>query len=182
MSDAALEDGAAPAKPKARGRGIERLIPLGLLMLLPIAPATFTVLTVFMMPTMLLVFFRLLRLPGAAGTVAGLNFAGTLPALHHMWTTGNDFQTAYLTLFNLEFMFLNLAAAAIGVSLLWISPFIARTWVDIAGNRLHTRAKAERERLIDEWGTALEEVTVAQPDNADVNASASDPEGATEPA
>lgn len=126
-----------------------------LFLLLPIAPSTFTVVAVYMAPTLVVACFRALQLPGAITTVAGLNFAGAMPALYYLWTRGNDFETAFSLLFNYEYLGLNLAAAGVGLSLLWIAPFIAQTWVDIASHSLLNRAKAERVKLLDEWGEDL---------------------------
>lgn len=128
-----------------------------LLLLLPVAPSTFTVVAVYMAPTLVVACFRSLQMPGALTTVAGMNFAGSMPALYFLWTRGNDFETAFSLLFNLEFIGLNLAAAGVGLSLLWIAPFIAQTWVDIASDHLLQRAKAERAKLLDEWGEDLDD-------------------------
>lgn len=139
-----------------------------LLMLLPVAPSTFAVVAVYMAPTWIISCFRAFHMPGAIMTVAALNFAGALPALYHLWTRGNDFEMAFALLFNFEYLGTCMAAAAIGLSLLWISPFIARTWVDIASQHLLHRAEAEREKLIDEWGEDLV-AEMAEADKDDKN-------------
>ena len=157
MSDTTV-DSAKDEGEKKSGRSLTRAGNLSfaiLLLLLPIAPSTFTVVAVYMAPTLVVACFRALQLPGAVTTVAGLNFAGSMPALYYLWTRGNDFETAFSLLFNYEYLGLNLAAAGVGLALLWIAPFIAQTWVDIASNSLLNRAKAERLKLLDEWGEDL---------------------------
>jgi hypothetical protein len=157
MSDATVDE-AAPARKKAKrsgGAGQVMLLATGLMLLLPIAPATFTIVSVFMAPTFLAICFRILKMPGAIGTVAGLNISGMIPALYELWSRGNDFEKAFAILFDPEFLAINLAAAGMGIALLWISPFVARTWVDIASHRLLHKAEAERKRMLDEWGDDL---------------------------
>jgi hypothetical protein len=174
MSDTTAE--AAEGKNRKARSGGDRtgnILFAVLLLLLPIAPSTFTVLAVYMAPTLIVACFRSMQLPGAITTVAGLNFAGSMPALYYLWTRGNDFETAFSLLFNLEFIGINMAGAAVGISLLWIAPFIAQTWVDIASDHLLHRAKAERVKLLDEWGEDL-----AGDSDADDNAEA--PSGDTE--
>lgn len=155
MSDTTADKQSADETKK--GGILVALAPVALLLMLPIAPATFTVVATYMAPSLLLALFRKLHMPGAIATVAGLNFAGTMPALQHLWTHGNDFDLAFQLVFNMEFVLINLFATVLGVSLLWISPFIARTWVDIAGHRLLVKAQAERKKLIEEWGEELAE-------------------------
>lgn len=159
MSAAALENeaeagGRAPAS--GASARLAMLLGLALVALLPFSPGTFTIIAVFMAPTWFIGCFRGLQTPGAVATVAGLNVAGILPALYHLWHKGGDFDTAFRMLFDSEFLTINFAAAGLGVAMLLIAPFIARTWVDIAGQRLLRRAQAEREKLLDEWGEALE--------------------------
>lgn len=126
-------------------------------LLMPVAPATFTVVAVYLSPTFIMGCFRGLQTPGAISTVAGFNVAGLLPALYHLWHSGNDYDAAFALLFDSEFLAINFAAAGLGLSLLVIAPFIARTWVDIAGQRLLRRAEAEKRKLLDEWGEALDQ-------------------------
>jgi hypothetical protein len=157
MSEATL-DAAAGEGGKKKNRGDARagsLLFAILLILLPVAPSTFAVVAVYMAPTLVTSCFRALHLPGAITTVAGMNFAGAMPALYHLWTHGNDFETAFALLFNFEYLGINLAAAGVGLSLLVIAPFIAQTWVDIASQHLLHRARAERVKLLDEWGEDL---------------------------
>ncbi|WP_417517595.1 hypothetical protein [Minwuia sp.] len=158
MTDLTATEETETDPPKSSGGDGSRtgmLLFAALLLLMPIAPSTFAVVAVYMAPTWLTACFRPFHLPGAIATVAGMNFAGTLPALYYLWTRGNNFETAFMLLFHTEFQGMNLAAAAMGISLLWIAPFIARTWVDIASQRLLHKAEAEREKLIDEWGDHL---------------------------
>jgi hypothetical protein len=160
VSAAAAESGdktgARPAR-AAGGRSTMVMVFAMAGLLMPIAPASFTVVAVYLSPTFIMGCFRGLQAPGAISTVAGFNIAGLLPALYHLWHSGNDFDAALALLFHGEFLVINFAAAGLGLSLLVIAPFIARTWVDIAGQRLLRRAEAERRKLLDEWGEALEQ-------------------------
>lgn len=162
MTDATLENGQeeAGSETKERRRSAAMSAPgmmfAVLLMMLPVAPSTFTVFAVYMAPTILIMCFRNFHLPGAITTVAGMNFAGTMPALYYLWTNGNSFEVAFFVLlFDMQYLGMAMAAAALGFSLLWLSPFIARTWVDLANQHLLNRAEAERARLLDEWGEGL---------------------------
>jgi hypothetical protein len=59
---------------QARGGGrLVGLLVLTVLAMLPLAPATFAVALVFLLPTWLAALTRTLRVPGAIETVAGLN-------------------------------------------------------------------------------------------------------------
>jgi len=162
MTDATLEEGRNGSG--AEGKGKRKSATMSapgmmfalLLLLLPVAPSTFTVFAVYMAPTILIMCFRNFHLPGAITTVAGMNFAGTVPALYYLWTNGNSFEVAFFVLlFDMEYLGMAMAAAGLGLSLLWLSPFIARTWVDLANQHLLNRAQAERVKLLDEWGDKL---------------------------
>lgn len=155
MTDATISKADGKRSASESGSRVGGLLFAGLLLLLPIAPSTFAVVAVYMAPTLVTSCFRSLHLPGAITTVAGLNFAGAMPALYHLWTRGNDFETAFALLFDFEYLGMNIAAAGIGLSLLWIAPFIAQTWVDIASDHLLHRAEDERVKLLDEWGEDL---------------------------
>ncbi|WP_416898934.1 MAG: hypothetical protein ACMVY4_04170 [Minwuia sp.] len=156
-----MSDATAQTPAEARQRALKSanrttfMIFTVMLLLLPIAPSTFTVVAVFMAPTWMVAFYRSFHAPGAIPTVAGMNVAGTLPALHYLWTHGNDFDTAFGLLFNTDYVIMAIGAAALGIALLFIAPFVARTWVDMAGQRLLHQAQAERDRLLDEWGEEL---------------------------
>lgn len=168
MSDAAVDTSVTEgAKARKVGNRTSSMMFAVLLLLLPVAPSTFTVVAIYLAPTLVVACFRALQLPGAITTVAGLNFAGAMPALYYLWTHGNDFETAFALLFNIEFLAMNFAAAGIGISLLWIAPFIAQTWVDIASDHLLHRAEAEREKLLDEWGPELVGEIEADGENTD---------------
>lgn len=166
MSAAAIEEGGGKSAARAKssaGKGKQKgggrlamLLVFALVCMMPVAPATFTIVAVYMAPTWVVGCFRGIQTPGAIPTVAGLNVAGVMPALYHLWHHGNDFEAALGLLFDTEFLVINFAAAGLGVAMLLIAPFIAHTWVDIAGQRLLRRAQSEREKLMDEWGEALE--------------------------
>ncbi|MEC9346436.1 MAG: hypothetical protein VYB54_09420 [Pseudomonadota bacterium] len=137
------------------GAKMTLLLVLAVLGLLPLAPATFSVALVFLLPTWVIALTRSFRVPGALETVAGLNIAGTIPALVHLWKGPGDFAAALAIMLDTEFLVTNFAAAGIGIMLLVCAPYIARSWVDIASTRLRRRAEAKRKRLVDEWGEGV---------------------------
>jgi len=151
----------ADVNPKAKkakresGGKTTLLLMFGSLLLLPVAPATFALMMIYMLPTLLLAMTRMLRVPGAMATVFGMNLSGALPGIVTHWRGAGTFDGAFRLMVDPEYMLINLAACAIGFALLFAAPFIARAWVDIASARLRSRAVAQRKRLLDEWGDAV---------------------------
>jgi hypothetical protein len=151
----------ADANPKAKkakresGGRTTLLLMFGSLLLLPVAPATFALMMIYMLPTLLLAMTRMLRVPGAMATVFGMNLSGALPGIVAHWSGDGTFDGAFRLMVDPEYMLINLAACAIGFALLFAAPFIARAWVDIASARLRSRAVSQRKRLLDEWGDAV---------------------------
>ena len=151
----------ADASPKAKkakresGGKTTLLLMFGSLLLLPVAPATFALMMIYMLPTLLLAMTRMLRVPGAMATVFGMNLSGALPGIVTHWRGAGTIDGAFRLMVDPEYMLINLAACAIGFALLFAAPFIARAWVDIASARLRSRAVSQRKRLLDEWGDAV---------------------------
>ncbi|MDF1719383.1 MAG: hypothetical protein P1U65_01785 [Minwuia sp.] len=140
------------AQPKRSGGKLSLLLMLSPAILLPLAPATFALALVFMLPTIIIGSTRLLRVPGALATMFGMNLSGALPGLVAHWKRSGSFDDAFRMMLDPEFVLVNLAASGIGLVLLFAAPFIARAWVDIASARLRSRAISQRKRLLDEWG------------------------------
>ncbi len=140
---------------KQRGGGLSLLLLLAPAILLPVAPATFALAMVYLLPTIVIGSTRLLRVPGAMATMFGMNMSGALPGLVAHWKRNGSFDDAFRMMLDPEFLMINLAACAIGLVLLFAAPFIARAWVDIASARLRSRAVAQRKRLLDEWGDGV---------------------------
>jgi len=142
-----------PGRAKARGSGkLTLLLMFGSILMLPVAPATFAVMLIYMLPTVMLAMTRMLQVPGAMTTVLGMNLSGALPAIVAHWNGSGTIDGAFRMMVDPEFMLINLGACGIGFALLFAAPFIARAWVDIASSRLRARAMAQRKRLLDEWG------------------------------
>lgn len=148
----------ADANPKEKkgkqenGGKTTMLLLFSCLLLLPVAPATFALMMIYLLPTLLLAMTRMLRVPGAMATVFGMNLSGALPGIVTHWRGSGTFDGAFRLMVDPEYMLINLAACAIGFALLFAAPFIARAWVDIASARLRSRAVSQRKRLLDEWG------------------------------
>lgn len=142
----------AAAQNKQGGGKLALLLLLAPAILLPLAPATFALAMVYMLPTIIIASTRLLRVSGAVATMFGMNMSGALPGLVAHWERHGTFDDAFRMMLDPEFLMVNLAACAIGLVLLFAAPFIARAWVDIASARLRARAISQRKRLLDEWG------------------------------
>ncbi len=142
----------AVSQPKQGGSKLSILLMLAPAILLPVAPATFALAMVYMLPTIIIGSTRLLRVQGAVATMFGMNLSGALPGLVAHWERRGSFDDAFRMMLDPEFLIVNLAACAIGLVLLFAAPFIARAWVDIASARLRSRAISQRKRLLDEWG------------------------------
>lgn len=156
MSTATADANPKAKKGKQEGGGKTTLLLMfGSLLLLPVAPATFALMMIYMLPTLLLAMTRMLRVPGAMATVFGMNLSGALPGIVTHWHGSGTFDEAFRLMVDPEYMLINLAACGIGFALLFAAPFIARAWVDIASARLRSRAVAQRKRLLDEWGDAV---------------------------
>lgn len=128
-----------------------------LLALLPLAPATFAIVVVYMLPTWLTALTRPLAVPGALATMAGLNLAGLMPAVNELWQADGGFDEAFLIMIDVDLLAIDLAACGIAMAILVTAPFLARAWAEAMINRTHSSAEAAKRRLLDEWGAGLEE-------------------------
>jgi hypothetical protein len=155
VSAATADTEAKPKRQKQKqdsGGRTTLMLMFGSILLLPVAPATFALIMIYMLPTLLLAMTRMLRVPGAMATVFGMNLSGALPGIVAHWNGPGTFDSAFRLMVDPEYMLINLAACGLGFALLFAAPFIARAWVDIASARLRSKAVSQRKRLLDEWG------------------------------
>ena len=131
------------------------LIAMGALGLLLLALPTTMVLAIGMAPTMTA--FLGDRTPGRFLTkyVAGMNFAGVIPSLYHLWTTGHDLATAMKVVTDVYSWLLMYGAAAMGWMLFMGLPGAVAMFRDLNAKRRIYVLREKQKDLINEWGDCI---------------------------
>ncbi len=131
------------------------VIAMGALGLLLLALPTTMVLAIGMAPTMTA--FLGDRTPGRFLTkcVAGMNFAGVIPSLYHLWTTGHDLATAMKVVTDVYAWLLMYGAAAIGWMLFMGLPGAVAMFRALNAKRRIYMLQEKQKDLINEWGDCI---------------------------
>ena len=131
------------------------VIAMGALGLLLLALPTTMVLAIGMAPTMTA--FIGDRTPGRFLTkcVAGMNFAGVIPSLYHLWSTGHDLSTAMKVITDVYAWLLMYGAAAMGWALFMGLPGAVAMFRALnAKRRIYVLTEKQKD-LINEWGDCI---------------------------
>lgn len=149
----------SPTKPLA--------IATGALVLLFAALPTTTLLAVGMAPT--LGAFIGDTTPGRYLTkcVAGMNFAGVIPFLYKLWTTGHDMATAINLVTDLYVWLTMYSAAAVGWMLFLGFPGVVAVFRALNARRRIYVLREQQKELINEWGDCILPLAEAQKGDGD---------------
>lgn len=131
------------------------VIAMGALGLLLLALPTTMVLAIGMAPTMTA--FIGDRTPGRFLTkcVAGMNFAGVIPSLYHLWATGHDLSTAMKVVTDVYAWLLMYGAAAMGWALFMGLPGAVAMFRALNAKRRIYVLMEKQKDLINEWGDCI---------------------------
>ena len=131
------------------------LIAVGTLGLLLLALPTTMVLAIGMAPTMTA--FLGDKTPGRFLTkcVAGMNFAGVIPSLYHLWTSGHDLVTAMKVVTDIYAWLLMYGAAAMGWMLFMGLPGAVAMFRALNAKRRIYVLREKQKDLINEWGDCI---------------------------
>ena len=138
---------------------------VGALGLLLLALPTTMVLAIGMAPTLGAFFAD--KTPGRYLTkcVAGMNFAGVIPSLYHLWITGHDLKTANGIVTDLHTWLLMYCAGAMGWLLFLGLPGAVAVFQSLNATRRIYVLREKQKLLINEWGDCILPVTAK--DDAD---------------
>ena len=128
---------------------------VGALGLLLLALPTTMVLAIGMAPTLGAFFAD--KTPGRYLTkcVAGMNFAGVIPSLYHLWITGHDLKTANGIVTDLYTWFLMYSAGAMGWLLFFGLPGAVAVFRSLNATRRIYFLREKQKMLINEWGDCV---------------------------
>lgn len=142
--------------PRHRRRARKPLfIAIGALGLLLLALPTTMVLAIGMAPTLGAFFAD--KTPGRYLTkcVAGMNFAGVIPSLYHLWITGHNLKTANDIVTDLYTWFLMYSAGAMGWLLFLGLPGAVAVFRALNAKRRIYVLREQQKSLINEWGDCI---------------------------
>lgn len=130
-------------------------IAIGGLGLLLLALPTTMVLAIGMAPTLGAFFAD--KTPGRYLTkcVAGMNFAGVIPSLYHLWITGHNLKTANGIVTDLYTWLLMYCAGAMGWLLFLGLPGAVAVFRALAAKRRIYVLREQQKTLINEWGDCI---------------------------
>jgi hypothetical protein len=128
---------------------------VGALGLLLLALPTTMVLAIGMAPT--LGAFIADRTPGRYLTkcVAGMNFAGVIPSLYHLWITGHDLKTANGIVTDLYTWLIMYCAGGMGWLLFLGLPGAVAVFRSLNASRRIYFLREKQKHLINEWGDSI---------------------------
>jgi hypothetical protein len=131
------------------------LMAVGALGLLLLALPTTMVLAIGMAPTLGAFFAD--KTPGRYLTkcVAGMNFAGVIPSLYHLWITGHDLKTASDIVTDLYTWLLMYCAGAMGWLLFLGLPGAVAVFRSLNATRRIYVLREKQKLLINEWGDCV---------------------------
>jgi len=131
------------------------LLAIGALGLLLLALPTTMVLAIGMAPTLGAFFAD--KTPGRYLTkcVAGMNFAGVIPSLYHLWITGHDLKTANGIITDLHNWLLMYCAGAMGWLLFLGLPGAVAVFRSLNATRRIYVLREKQKLLINEWGDCI---------------------------
>lgn len=160
MSAAGKADGgAARRSPKI---GIWVTIFVGIFITLLIAvPATFVVIAVGMLPSVVALFVDGRRGPYAFYCTASLNLAGVVPVIGTLWSQGNEFAAAMALLQDAYMWALMYSGAGFALFLLWQAPMVTRAFSESHAWQARREMERMRRHLLEEWGRGLAEDAAA---------------------
>ena len=128
---------------------------VGALGLLLLALPTTMVLAIGMAPTLGAFFAD--KTPGRYLTkcVAGMNFAGVIPSLYHLWITGHDLKTANDIVTDLYTWLLMYCAGGMGWLLFLGLPGAVAVFRSLNASRRIYFLREKQKSLINEWGDCI---------------------------
>jgi hypothetical protein len=128
---------------------------IGALGLLLLALPTTMVLAIGMAPTLGAFFAD--KTPGHYLTkcVAGMNFAGVIPSLYHLWITGHNLKTANVIVTDLNTWLLMYCAGAMGWLLFLGLPGAVAIFRSLNASRRIYVLREQQKLLINEWGDSI---------------------------
>jgi len=129
--------------------------------LLLLALPTTMVLAIGMAPTLGAFFAD--KTPGHYLTkcVAGMNFAGVIPSLYHLWTTGHDLKMANNIVTDLNNWLLMYGAGSMGWLLFLGLPGAVAVFRSLNATRRIYVLREQQKMLINEWGDCILPATAA---------------------
>jgi len=129
--------------------------------LLLLALPTTMVLAIGMAPTLGAFFAD--KTPGHYLTkcVAGMNFAGVIPSLYHLWTTGHDLKMANNIVTDLNNWLLMYGAGSMGWLLCLGLPGAVAVFRSLNATRRIYVLREQQKMLINEWGDCILPATAA---------------------
>lgn len=143
-------------RPRQRSRTTKPLfVAIGALGLLLLALPTTMVLAIGMAPTLGAFFAD--KTPGHYLTkcVAGMNFAGVIPSLYHLWITGHDLKTANGIVTDLHTWLLMYCAGGMGWLLFMGLPGAVAIFRSLNATRRIYVLREQQKLLINEWGDSI---------------------------
>lgn len=147
--------GTARAK-RMRRLGIWATVFIGVFITLLIAvPATFVVIAVGMLPSVVALFVDGRRGPYAFYCTASLNLAGIVPVIGMLWAEGNGFAAAMGILQDPYTWALMYSGAGFAMFLLWLVPIVMRALSDSGAWQSRRQMERARRHLVKEWGNAV---------------------------
>ena len=155
--------------PLQRRRATKPLaIATGALVLLFAALPTTTLLAVGMAPTLGAFIGDTTPRRYLTKCVAGMNFAGAIPFLYKLWTTGHDMATAIALVTDLYVWLSMYSAAALGWLLFLGFPGVVAMFRALNARRRIYMLREQQKSLINEWGdTILPSVEANRADHQD---------------
>ncbi len=125
------------------------------LVLLFAALPTATVLAIGMAPTLAALIVDVTPGRYLAKCVAGMNFAGVVPFLHRLWSTGHDLHGALETVTDIFVIFIMYASAGLGWLLFFGFPSAVATCRSLNAKRRIYFLREKQKTLLEEWGECI---------------------------
>ncbi len=105
-----------------------------------------------MIPSMVAFFIGGKGVGARASTISAMNLAGCVPFIFKLWSMGNDFETSFNIITNINYMAIIYVSALFGYLIDWVMTGLMSSFLYQKGINRMKAIKKRQELLIEQWG------------------------------